>query len=113
MTATIDQRPMNVMPASNASPVAPVRRLRRLALPLLALLAVGVIAYFLWPRFFGQPDLRAQYLFATVQRGDVEDVVTAIGTLQPRDYVDVGAQVSGQLNHIHVEVGDEVKTGDL
>ncbi|MDD3519474.1 MAG: efflux RND transporter periplasmic adaptor subunit [Chromatiales bacterium] len=104
---------MNVMPASNASPVAPVRRLRRLALPLLALLAVGVIAYFLWPRFFGQPDLRAQYLFATVQRGDVEDVVTAIGTLQPRDYVDVGAQVSGQLNHIHVEVGDEVKTGDL
>src|SRR5262245_55983556 len=37
---------------------------------------------------------------ATVARGDVEDTVTALGNLQPRDFVDVGAQVSGQLTHI-------------
>src|SRR5690606_6865168 len=35
------------------------------------------------------------------------------GTLQPRDYVDVGAQVSGQLKILHVDVGSEVKQGDL
>jgi macrolide-specific efflux system membrane fusion protein len=53
------------------------------------------------------------YQFAIVQRGDIEDLVTATGTLQPREYVDVGAQVSGQLEKIHVQVGSEVKAGDL
>ncbi|MDR3214187.1 MAG: efflux RND transporter periplasmic adaptor subunit [Azoarcus sp.] len=57
--------------------------------------------------------LTAAYQFATVGRGDIEDVVTATGTLQPRDYVDIGAQVSGQLQKIHVKVGSEVKVGDL
>ena len=52
-------------------------------------------------------------LLAQAQRGDVEDLVSATGTLQPRDYVDVGAQVSGQLEKIHVEVGSVVAEGDL
>lgn len=52
-------------------------------------------------------------LTTTVQRGHLEDLVTATGVLQPRDYVDVGAQVSGQLDVIHVRTGDEVKAGDL
>ncbi len=33
--------------------------------------------------------------------------------LEPSDYVDVGAQVSGQLELIHVRVGQPVSTGDL
>lgn len=48
-----------------------------------------------------------------VSRGDIEQLVTALGKLQPRDYVDVGAQVSGQLVRLHVEVGDHVAEGDL
>ena len=47
-------------------------------------------------------------IFATIGRGDIEDLVTATGSLQPRDYVDVGAQVSGQVERILVQVGDEV-----
>ena len=54
-----------------------------------------------------------QYLYSTVQVGDVEDMVTATGTLEPRSYVDVGAQVSGQIENIYVEVGDVVKAGTL
>lgn len=50
---------------------------------------------------------------AIVQRGEIENLVTATGTLQPRDYVDVGAQVSGQLKVLHVDVGSEVKEGEL
>lgn len=50
---------------------------------------------------------------AAVQRGDLSDLVTATGVLQPSGYVDVGAQVSGQLKVIHVEVGDPVGAGDL
>ena len=53
--------------------------------------------------------------FRTVEvaRGDIEKTVTAIGALQPKDYVDVGAQVSGQLKTLHVELGDRVAKGDL
>ncbi len=49
---------------------------------------------------------------AVVQKGDIEDVVSALGALQPLNYVDVGTQVSGQLQKIFVELGDNVKEGD-
>jgi macrolide-specific efflux system membrane fusion protein len=48
-----------------------------------------------------------------VRRGSLELSVTALGTIQPHRYVDVGAQVSGQIKHIAVEVGDTVSKGDL
>lgn len=54
-----------------------------------------------------------QWKTATVERGDVEELVTALGTLEPGDYVDVGAQVSGQLTRLHVDVGDSVEQGQL
>lgn len=50
---------------------------------------------------------------ATARTGDIEDAVTALGKIQPRDYVDVGAQVSGQLKTLTVKVGDTVKAGAL
>src|SRR5690606_23951754 len=50
---------------------------------------------------------------AVVQRGDFEDLVSATGTLQPRDYVDVGTQVSGQVKKLHVEIGSRVEKGEL
>lgn len=49
----------------------------------------------------------------TVVQGTIEELVTAQGKLEPRDYVDVGVQVSGQLEKIHVELGDTVKVGQL
>ena len=48
-----------------------------------------------------------------VTRADIESSVTALGTLQPRRYVDVGAQASGQIHKLHVEVGDTVRKGQL
>ena len=48
-----------------------------------------------------------------VQRGNLEDVVTALGKLEPATYVDVGAQVSGQLVKLHVDIGNTVKKGEL
>jgi macrolide-specific efflux system membrane fusion protein len=50
---------------------------------------------------------------ATVMRASIEDTITALGTLQPFDYVDVGAQVSGQLLKLHVALGDTVEEGQL
>jgi len=66
-------------------------------------------AWYLWAGDADQPN----YIRETVVRGDLENLVTATGSLQPRDYVDVGAQVSGQLKKLLVDVGSEVKAGDL
>jgi macrolide-specific efflux system membrane fusion protein len=48
-----------------------------------------------------------------VTRGNLEDTVTATGTLQPKDFVDVGTQVSGQLKRLLVDIGAVVKAKDL
>jgi len=48
-----------------------------------------------------------------VSRADIQSQVTALGTLQPRRYVDVGAQASGQILRLHVEPGSEVEAGQL
>lgn len=50
---------------------------------------------------------------ALVQRMDLEDVVTSLGTLEPATYVDVGAQTSGQLMRLYVDLGDVVQKGEL
>lgn len=56
---------------------------------------------------------QAKPLLVVVDKGDIENAVTAAGNLQPSQYVDVGAQVSGLLEKLHVEVGDKVSTGQL
>jgi macrolide-specific efflux system membrane fusion protein len=50
---------------------------------------------------------------AAVERGDIIQTVTASGQLQPRLKVDIGAQVSGQVRKLHVQLGQAVKAGDL
>jgi membrane fusion protein, macrolide-specific efflux system len=48
-----------------------------------------------------------------ITRGTIEEVVTAQGKLEAKQYVDVGTQVSGQLKKIHVDIGDAVTKGEL
>ena len=80
-------------------------------LPLaLGLTIIAALAWFLWLAPQNGSD---DYLTAEVQRSDIEDSVTALGTLGPLEYVDVGTQVSGQLMRLHVELGDRVEQGQL
>jgi macrolide-specific efflux system membrane fusion protein len=72
-----------------------------------------VVIWLLWKLVFANDQNTVVLTTEAVVRGDIENLVTATGTLQPRDYVDVGAQVSGQLERLHVDVGSEVKAGDL
>lgn len=71
----------------------------------------AVALWFGYGLLFGGENVT--YRTATATRGTIEQTVTALGSLQPKDYVDVGAQVSGQLKSVYVEVGDHVKEGDL
>lgn len=73
--------------------------------------AVLVALWIAYGALFGGESV--SYRTATATRGTVELTVTALGSLQPKDYVDVGAQVSGQLKIVYVDVGDDVKEGDL
>jgi len=83
------------------------RKTVRLALgAALLLAAAGALAW--W-----QNGQRTSYDTATIAKGTVTQSVTAIGTLHPLSYVDVGAQVSGQITQLHVKVGDQVKKGQL
>jgi macrolide-specific efflux system membrane fusion protein len=61
----------------------------------------------------GSSDSIDRYSFAAATRGNIENTVTALGNLQPRDYVDVGAQATGQLKKLYVDIGDTVKQGQL
>ncbi len=86
------------------------RRRRWLWLLLIAGLATAGAAW-VWFDPWSAPEVT--YVTVAIDRGDIEDATTAVGVLQPFAYVEVGAQVSGQLRKVHVEVGQEVKEGDL
>ena len=73
------------------------------------LLAAGVIAFLKWQSI--APSVN--YITGTITRGTLEDAVLATGVLGAREFVDIGAQVSGVLQKINVELGQQVKKGDL
>ena len=57
--------------------------------------------------------IQTQQLFAEISIGDIENLIPSVGSIQPVQVVEVGAQVSGQLLALHVEAGDFVHRGDL
>ncbi|RUO26698.1 efflux RND transporter periplasmic adaptor subunit [Aliidiomarina minuta] len=79
-------------------------------LTILVLIIVLVATIYWWTN---RDDGSGHLNYAHAEIRDIQLLVTATGRLQPRDYVDVGAQVSGQLESLHVEVGDKVQRGDL
>ena len=83
---------------------------RRMALGLLVALALALLLLLFW-RTLWRTELTVET--EPVRRGSLELSVSALGTIQPHRYVDVGAQVSGQIRHIAVQAGDTVVKGDL
>ncbi|MEE2690615.1 MAG: efflux RND transporter periplasmic adaptor subunit [Pseudomonadota bacterium] len=78
----------------------------------LAGLAVAVAAVAGGAMWLGR-EKPPEYQTAEVRRGDLEVAISASGKVQPKLYVDVGAQVSGQLKKFLVEVGEHVEKGQL
>ena len=69
------------------------------------------VAIIVWPD--GQSGDDTEPIIVTIERGQIENTVTATGTIQPGLWVDVGAQVSGRLQTLAVDVGDVVDEGDF
>jgi macrolide-specific efflux system membrane fusion protein len=76
-------------------------------LGLMALVGWGVYA-----KFIRKPPA-PEVITAAVERTDLEDTVLASGTINSERDVNVGAQVSGQIKKLHVQLGDQVKQGQL
>lgn len=102
-------------PATTTSARPPARRRRRPVWPKVAavLVVLGAAGAGVWFTRGEKTSPADDFITQTVTRGDIEDTVSAVGELQPVNYVDVGAQVSGQLVKLLVDVGDQVTAGDL
>lgn len=83
------------------------RRGRVLLLIVLAVLVCCIVAWSL--RKPGAPALAT----SPVTRGDLEQTVEATGVIDAYKLVSVGAQASGQIKSLKVQLGDTVKQGDL
>jgi HlyD family secretion protein len=54
-----------------------------------------------------------QYQTKKSQRGDLTVTVTATGTLEPTNQVDVGSELSGIIRTVEVDYNDQVKVGQV
>ena len=83
------------------------RKLILFGLPLILLL--GGLAFYALV-FRSSPA--AGFTIGVVKIGDIEQTVLATGKLKPKELVNVGAQVSGQVTRLHVALGQSVRAGD-
>ncbi|EAJ6205872.1 efflux RND transporter periplasmic adaptor subunit [Campylobacter coli] len=81
----------------------------RVVLIVVILALFGVSAYFI---FFNDNE-KITYLTQKVKKIDISQTIEAVGKVYAKDQVDVGAQVSGQIIKLYVDVGSHVKQGDL
>jgi len=80
---------------------------------LIIVLLLGLTAWWGTQRYAtgdaGLPPLET----ATVERGEVSQRVTAYGSLQPVQRVEVGSQVSGIVDAVYVDFNSRVNRGDV
>ncbi|HOY47509.1 MAG TPA: efflux RND transporter periplasmic adaptor subunit [Alphaproteobacteria bacterium] len=64
---------------------------------------------------FGDSKQQTNSQFATIglSRGDLRQVVTATGEIQPLNTISIGSQVSGIIEKIYVDYNSKVKKGDI
>lgn len=83
----------------------------KLILILLLLAAAGVAAYFI---FFSENKNSVVVVSAQpAKMGSIANVVTATGTIEPIQQVEVGTQVSGEVKKVYVDYNSQVKAGQL
>ena len=77
---------------------------------ILVVLAIAVGAFF----FFRTGEKqKVNYETTLVKRGNLNNTVTATGTIEPITKVEVGTQVSGTISKIYVDYNSIVKKGQL
>ena len=75
--------------------------------------AAGLVLVLLLVVWTMRPDPPPALATSEAVLADIEQTVVATGVIEARELVSVGAQASGQITSLAVELGDEVKAGDL
>lgn len=77
---------------------------------ILAIAAVGATVMLF---ISGGKDKPGEFVSVNISRGDLRQVVTATGEIQPVNTVNVGSQVSGTIDKLYVDFNSTVKKGDV
>src|SRR5712664_3794062 len=73
----------------------------------------GAVLALLFAVFGVNRSAQVQYFTAKVERGDIHDVVDAMGTINAVITVQVGSQVSGTIAKLNVDFNSRVHKGDI
>lgn len=60
---------------------------------------------------FQRPTAQNSFITVSAYRGDISSTIFASGSIEPANLVSVGAQVSGRVIALHVELGQRVTEG--
>lgn len=63
--------------------------------------------------YFQPKEIKITYETITPKRGDIATIISATGTLNPLNEVQIGSQVSGIISQIDVDTNDAVKKGQV
>ncbi|WP_392561397.1 efflux RND transporter periplasmic adaptor subunit [Orbus sturtevantii] len=87
--------------------------LKKVKFKYIILLLLVFIAAYLVKSIFFPTQSAPRYITAQVEQGNIEKTVLADGKISAFKLVNVGAQVSGQIQKLYVQLGDEIKVGDM
>lgn len=71
---------------------------------------LAIVLYFI---FSGKSSSSIELSTAVASCGEIVNTVTATGTIEPIDKIDVGTQVSGVIQNLYVDFNSHVKKGQL
>ena len=110
-------------PSKPANPSSDLRRLlgepgsrpwmRRTTFGGLLGVAVTAVALFLIWQSHQNAAMAPRYLTEPLTKGNLIITVTATGTLQPTNKIDVGSELSGTVSRVMVDVNDQVRPGQV
>lgn len=81
----------------------------RLLILLLLIAAAAVAAYF----YMGRGRSEVSYDTQPAKRGDLTVLVTATGSVQPTEQVDISSELSGTVRDVNVDYNSTIKAGDV
>ena len=76
-------------------------------------IAAALLALVLWFVVPGRSGSALRYILEPASRGDLTVLVTATGSVQPTNKVDVSSELSGTVRKVYVDFNSEVKIGQI
>lgn len=74
---------------------------------------LAIVLVLLWAWLVGAENGGVRYITQPAGRGDLTVTVTATGTLEPTNEVEVGSELSGIIDSVAVDYNDHVKVGQV